>query len=196
MRFPEILFRLPEWVEGILPDPNHTFPTVTDRMRFVITLSRLNVEHATGGPFGAGIFDKNTNRLLAPGINIVTQSNCSVAHAEIMAIMIAQNMIGHYDLGYEGLRSFELVTSTEPCAMCLGAVCWSGIRLLVCGAREVDARNIGFDEGPKISNWTRSLKDRGIIVLQDICRYEASAVLNQYLKSGGIIYNSRQGNVK
>ena len=47
----------------------------------------------------------------------------------------------------EDLLADEMVASTQPCAMCLGATPWSGIRRLVCGARDEDAEEIGFDEG-------------------------------------------------
>ncbi len=192
-RFPQIVFSLPGWVEDFIPEPDHVYPTVEDKMRLVIELSRQNVQHGTGGPFGAGIFDINTNRLIAPGVNLVTTSNCSVVHAEMMAIMIAQHLVGHYDLGSDGNSSCELVSSTEPCAMCFGALLWSGIRRVVCGARENDVREIGFDEGTKLADWVQSLERRGISVVQDVCRGEASVVLRQYCECGGVIYNARQG---
>ena len=195
VRFPQIILRLPDWVDAFLPEPDHIYSTVEERMRLVIELSRLNIEHATGGPFGAGIFELETNRLIAPGVNLVVQVNNSIAHAEMMAIMIAQHIIGYYDLGSEGMPSYELVTSTEPCAMCLGALSWSGVQRLVCGAREEDAKSIGFDEGPKLLNWVQSLKSRGIAVIQDICRREAVAILTQYYESGGIIYNAGQSKI-
>jgi tRNA(Arg) A34 adenosine deaminase TadA len=162
-------------------------------MRLVIELSRLNVERGTGGPFGAGIFDSSTNSLVAPGINLVTTTNLSVAHAEIVAIMIAQQVVGHFDLGGQGRPPYELVASTEPCAQCFGSVPWSGVRRLVCGARDEDARSIGFDEGPKLPDWVSSLEQRGISVVRDVCRDEAAAVLRDYAESGGEIYNARQG---
>lgn len=192
MRFPELAFGLPDWVGEFLPEPDLVFPTVEDRMRFVIELARLNIDYGTGGPFGAGIFEQETGRLLAPGVNLVETATCSVAHAEIVSIMIAQKMVGAYDLGSEQMPAYELVTTTEPCAMCLGAIPWSGVRRLTCGARDEDARSIGFDEGAKPSDWVQSLKDRGIVVLQDVLRSEARAVLLQYLESGGLIYNARR----
>ncbi len=162
-------------------------------MRLVIELSRSNVDHGTGGPFGAGIFDLSTNRLIAPGVNLVATTNLSAAHAEMVAIMISQRVVGHFDLGGEGLPPYELVASTEPCAMCFGAIPWSGVRRLVCGAREEDARRIGFDEGPKTSDWVAALEQRGISVARDVYRDEAAAVLRYYVESGGMIYNARQG---
>jgi tRNA(Arg) A34 adenosine deaminase TadA len=88
------------------------------------------------------------------------------------------------------LPPYELVASTEPCAMCFGATPWCGVRWLVCGAREEDARGIGFDEGPKVSDWVASLEQLGISVARDVCRDEA-AVLRYYAENGGIIYNVR-----
>ena len=86
----------------------------------------------------------------------------------------------------------ELVSSTEPCTMCLGAVVWSGVRRLVCGSRDADARDIGFDEGPKPSDWTVALETRGIAVLRDVSRRDAVAVLKHYVDRGGLVYNARQ----
>ncbi len=192
MHLPSVDITLPAWVEEALPDAEYAYPTVADRMDLVIDLARRNVDSGTGGPFGAGIFEMGSGRLVAPGINMVIPGNCSVAHAEITAIMVAQKMLGTYDLGADGLPPMELVSSTEPCAMCLGAVVWSGVRRLICGARDVDARDIGFDEGPKPDNWTFALETRDIAVLRDVGRKAAVAVLKHYVDRGGVIYNARQ----
>ena len=193
MSYPRVVLDLPGWVEELIPDPERAYPTVEDRMRLVIELSRRNVAHGTGGPFGAGVFDLSTNRLVAPGVNLVTTTNLSTAHAEIVAIMIAQQVVGHFDLGGQGRPPYELVASTEPCAQCFGSVPWSGVRRLACGARDEDARAIGFDEGPKMSGWIPALEQRGISVMRDVCRDEAATVLEEYAGRGGVIYNARQG---
>jgi tRNA(Arg) A34 adenosine deaminase TadA len=119
MRFPGVVLRLPDWVEDTLAD--RVYPTVEDRMRLAVELSRLNVRHGTGGPFGVAIFDRETGELLASGVNLVVAANCSVFHAEMVAIMVAQQMVGGFDLGGEDRKPYELVASTELCAMCLGA---------------------------------------------------------------------------
>ena len=76
--------------------------------------------------------------------------------------------------------------------MCFGAIPWSGVRRLVCGARDEDARAIGFDEGPKLPDWVDALEARGIAVVHDVLRDEAVAILRHYQESGGIIYNGRR----
>ena len=162
-------------------------------MQVAIQLARHNIEQGTGGPFGAAVFDLDTHKLIAPGVNLVVPTNCAIAHAEIVAITMAQQVLGSFDLGAEGLPRCELVTSTEPCAMCFGAVPWSGVRQLVCGARDEDARAVGFDEGPKLQDWQAALESRGIRVIRDIGRAEGAAVLRHYMEQAGVIYNGRRG---
>jgi tRNA(Arg) A34 adenosine deaminase TadA len=193
VNYPRVVLGLPEWVEELIQDPDREYPTEEDRMRLAIELSRQNVERGTGGPFGAAVFDLSTDRLVAPGVNLVTATNLSAAQAEIVAIMIAQRVLGDFDLGGRGHPPYELVASTEPCAQCFGAVPWSGVRRLACGARDKDASEIGFDEGPKMADWVSSLERRGISVVRDVHRAEAAAVLQEYAERGGAIYNARQG---
>ena len=193
MRFPSVTLRLPDWIGEVIVDSDLTYPTIEDRMRLAVELSRESIHRGTGGPFGAAIFDRETNRLLAPGVNLVLSSGYSFAHAEMVAIMVAQQLVGDFDLGGEGQPSYELVASTEPCSMCFGALPWSGVRHLVCGARGEDAEAVGFDEGTKLTEWVRSLEERGITVERDVLRNEAASVLREYAERGGEIYNARQG---
>ena len=190
MKFPDVILRLPDWMERFLADSGLDYPTVEGRMRLAIRLAQLNIERETGGPFGAGIFERGSGRLIAAGVNCVESLNCSLAHAEMMAIAIAQRVVGSYDLASVADTEYELVTSTEPCAMCLGAIPWSGVRSIVCGARDEDARAIGFDEGAKPDNWVQSLEERGISVRRDVLREQAKAVLLEYGERGGLIYNA------
>jgi len=179
---------LPGWVPKLIGEWDRAYPDPEERMRLAIQLARANLEHGTGGPFGAAVFESETHRLIAPGMNLVTSSNCSIAHAEIVALAFAQQHLGHFDLGQPGGAGFELVSSSEPCAMCYGALPWSGIRSLVCGARSEDACAIGFDEGEKPANWAEALAERGIRVTRDLCRPEAVTVLKAYQRDGGLIY--------
>lgn len=186
-----IHLQLPDWLNQKLAESKQPMPEQEERMRFVIELAHLNIEHQTGGPFGAAIFDMDTHQLIGAGVNLVVDSHCSMAHAEMAAIATAQQNLQNFDLGAPGMPRCELITSTEPCAMCFGALPWSGIRHLVCGARDADARAIGFDEGPKLPDWITALNERGISVVTDVCREEAAAVLQRYQALNGEIYNGR-----
>ena len=185
----QFTIELPPWVGEFLGRGPQVFATEEERMRFAIALARENVERQTGGPFGAAVFD-DKGRLVAPGVNVVVTSNCSILHAEMVAIALAQKKLGRYDIGDEGRSHYALVASTEPCAMCFGALPWSGVTRLVCGARDEDARRIGFDEGPKLPDWHKALQKRGIRVTRDVLREEAVAVLDLYAGLGGPIYNA------
>jgi tRNA(Arg) A34 adenosine deaminase TadA len=189
----KIVLKLPGWVESFVSRQDAAFDSVEAKMRLGIQLARRNIEHRTGGPFGAAIFEMNSGRLVSVGVNLVQPLNCSILHAEMVAIVLAQRAVGSYDLGGEGRPSHELVTSTEPCAMCLGAIPWSGVRRVVCGAAGEDACAIGFDEGAKPTDWVGELHKREIAVVRGILREEATSVLQQYADLGGVIYNATGG---
>lgn len=195
MVFPEVVWSLPAWIHDAVHEPNHVFETAEDRMRMVLDLASSNVERENGGPFAAAVFERDTGRLVAPGINMVLSTSCSAAHAEIVAIAVAQRCFGTYDLGAVGIPACELVSSTEPCAMCLGAIPWSGVRGLVCGARDEDARAIGFDEGVKPGAWIDAFNKHGIEVVRDVLRNESREILQSYAARGGTIYNTRTDDV-
>lgn len=72
--------------------------------------------------------------------------------------------------------------------MCFGAVPWSGVKRLVCGARKEDAEAVGFDEGAKPEDWAGALQERGVEVRADINRQDAVEVLNAYVRLQGMIY--------
>ena len=183
--------QLPTWVDQFVEDSlGRNILIQRERMQLAIDLAERNIEHG-GGPFGAVVFEKDSGKIVTPGINLVLQTNNSVMHAEIVAIVLAQQKVNSFDLGAEGLPEYELVSSTEPCAMCLGAVPWSGIASLVCGARDEDARKIGFDEGDKPEKWWEFFKSRNIQVTRDVLRHEATSVMQKYIDQGGIIYNGR-----
>jgi tRNA(Arg) A34 adenosine deaminase TadA len=179
---------LPAWVEpfvgrlGIAPESDE------DGMRLAIALAAENVRQGTGGPFGAVVVNEESGALVSVGINLVTGSHLSLAHAEMIALSLAQSRLQDWNLSRR--ERLTLVTTCEPCAMCFGAIPWSGIRRLVCGSRKEDAEAAGFDEGDKPGDWEASLESRGIAVLRDVLRAEANAVFEQYARRGGVIYNA------
>ena len=178
----------PGWVhETIAWDA--VYRTDEERMRLAIAVSRENVERETGGPFGAAIFERASGRLVAVGMNSVVRLNNCTLHAEMVAFMMAQARLQSYTLSAPHLPAHELVTSCEPCAMCLGATLWSGVRRLVYGASREDASQLHFDEGPVFPESYRYLEERGITIVRNLLRSEAAAVLERYREKSGMIYN-------
>jgi tRNA(Arg) A34 adenosine deaminase TadA len=94
-----------------------------------------------------------------------------------------------FTLNAPHLPAHELVTSCEPCAMCLGATLWSGVRRLVYGAGREDAARLHFDEGPVFPQSYHYLEERGITIVRNLLRDEAVAVLGEYQAQSGTIYN-------
>lgn len=183
-----ISFALPEWLSGL---PGHIAPLrdPESRMRFVVGLARQTVARGIGGPFAAAVFEADAGRLVSVGVNLVEREGNSVLHAEVVALMFAQSAVASYTLSKPGLPAYELITSGAPCAMCLGAVLWSGVRRLVYAARKEDVEAIGFDEGPVFAESYAHLERRGITTVPDVCRDDAVTVLRDYARGGGLIYN-------
>ena len=187
-----IEIQIPEWIDRFLTGYPDFIPSIHARMLFVIEAAQRNISEDTGGPFAAAVFESESGRLISLGVNLVLSQGLSMLHAEMVAFALAQKKIGSYNLGRYDLPAHELVTSIEPCAMCFGAIPWSGVRRVITGARDADARSIGFDEGPKMKDWRSELEKRGIATLCDVSREAAAQVLLNYSLQGGIIYNSRE----
>lgn len=185
---------MPNWAVDDLNELPEYLPTPEEKMATVIEFSRQNFLNNTGGPFAAGVFERDSGRLVTIGVNRVMKYNCSSAHAEIMAVSTAQKMLGVYDLGAEGLPAHELVVNWRPCSMCLGATLWSGVRSLVIAGDGPELEEItGFDEGPVPHDWRDELKRRGINLIEDVLRDEAIAAYKEFAASQNFVYNARLG---
>ncbi len=184
----EVRIALPGWVAGAV-DWERRYRTDEEKMRLTVRLSQENVERGTGGPFGAAVLEAATGRLVAVGMNSVVRLSNAVLHGEIVAVMLAQQRLGTFSLAAAGLPAHELVTSCDPCAMCLGAILWSGVKRVVCGASREDATALRFDEGPVFPASYDYLRERGIAFARGVCRDEARAVLELYRRRSGVIYN-------
>ncbi|HEY9133444.1 MAG TPA: nucleoside deaminase, partial [Dyella sp.] len=129
------------------------------------------------------VFDEH-GRLIAAAANRVVPQSCSVAHAEMLAYMAAQQRLSTFRLNAQGGR-YALATSAQPCCQCFGATVWAGIDELLIGARAEDVEELTeFDEGPLPADWIGELERRGIAVRRDILRDEARAVLADYGQNG------------
>ncbi|MHC0428930.1 nucleoside deaminase [Streptomyces sp. O3] len=109
--------------------------TWTDR---VIRLATESVANG-GGPFGALI--AKDGEVVALGNNQVTATLDPTAHAEVSAMRAACKELGTFSLA-----GCVLVTSCEPCPMCLSSALWARVdRIVYCADRD-DAAVAGFDD--------------------------------------------------
>lgn len=182
----QIHLTLPAWVHDTV-DAARDYPTDQDKVALAIELSRMNVEQGSGGPFGAAVFGPD-HRIIAVGVNRVLPHTTSLAHAENMAYMLAQQRLQNCRLN-EVLSPVTLATSSQPCCQCYGATVWAGIDRLLIGASAEDVMALTeFDEGPLPADWVGELNKRGIEVVRDLHREAACDVLRRYGEGGGERY--------
>jgi len=103
-----------------------------------IELATQNVATG-GGPFGALIV--RDGELVAEGQNRVTSTLDPTAHAEVVAIRAACQVVGDFSLA-----GATLYTSCEPCPLCLSAALWARVDRVVYAADRHDAARGGFDD--------------------------------------------------
>ncbi len=192
MLYAQVHLTLPAWVHEHV-DLARAYPGDEDKVALAIQLSRLNIEAGSGGPFGAAVFNAADDRIVSVGVNRVLPQSCSVAHAETMAYMLAQQRLQrprlNRDMDDNIVGRFVLATSAQPCCQCYGATVWAGIDRLLIGARSQDVEALTpFDEGPLPADWTGELQRRGIEVVRDIHRDAACEVLRAYGASDAARY--------
>lgn len=186
MLYAQVHLTLPAWVHEHV-DLSERYPGDAMKVALAIELSRLNVEARSGGPFGAAVFGPD-DRVIAVGVNRVVPHNTSLAHAENMAYMLAQQRLQTPRLN-DVVKPITLATSSQPCCQCYGATIWAGIDRLLIGARAEDVMELTeFDEGPLPADWVGELNRRGIEVVRDLQRDDARAVLRAYGETGGDHY--------
>ena len=116
-----------------------TEPVSTDwALRYVVECAVGNVA-AGGGPFAALVVQGD--RLVAEGVNRVTRDLDPTAHAEVVAIRTACQQLGTF-----ALAGCVLVSSCEPCPLCLAAALWARVDQVVYVADRDDAARAGFDD--------------------------------------------------
>ncbi|MET3929199.1 tRNA(Arg) A34 adenosine deaminase TadA [Lysobacter sp. OAE881] len=191
MLYAQVHLTLPAWVHESV-DTQRLYVGDAAKVELAIALSRMNIEAGSGGPFGAAVFGPDEH-IISVGVNRVLPHTCSLAHAETMAYMLAQQRTQRARLNEdaigERLGPITLATSSQPCCQCYGATIWAGVDRLVIGARSEDVETLTeFDEGPLPADWIGELERRGIEVVRDVHRDLARDVLRAYGESGGERY--------
>ncbi len=109
--------------------------TDLQHLRRAIQVAQNAREHGNH-PFGAILVDENNQVLLEAENSVITGSDCT-GHAETNLMRLASQ---HFPP--EKLATCTLYTSTEPCAMCAGAIYWGNVQRVVYALSEVDLYDI------------------------------------------------------
>ncbi|MBW6458090.1 MAG: nucleoside deaminase [FCB group bacterium] len=148
-------------------------------MRRAIALAKEGIDKSAGGPFGALVV--RNGRIIAEGYNQVTSANDPTAHAEIVAIRKA----------CEVLRSFQLddcilYASCEPCPMCLGAIYWARPKAVYFACTRHDAADIDFDDCLIYDELEKEIGQRSIPFIS-LLRDEGISVFAEWKKRTDLI---------
>ena len=106
----ELSLKLPTWTEARI---GHAliYPTHSEKMGFVLDLLAAHIEHETGYPFAAAIFDRE-HKVVAVGVNNSILLDNSTAHAELLALQFAQARLEKPYLPKSG--GYTLAASAQP----------------------------------------------------------------------------------
>jgi len=151
-----------------------------DIMKLAIDEARKTMNENKGGPFGAVITDQDGN-VIAVSSNLVLETHDPTAHAEIMVIRRASEILGTHDLS-----NCILYTTGYPCPMCLSAIIWANIKKVYYGTNLKDAKNIGFRDD-FIYNYL-SNNDGSILSMKELSRDDCIELFKEYKENNKQIY--------
>ena len=150
-------------------------------MRRALDLARRARAHGNH-PFGALLADPSGKVRLEAENTVVTEGDCT-GHAETNLMRLAC-----LNLDRDVLAAATLYSSTEPCAMCAGAIYWAGVSQVVFGLREGELRALTGDDpnNPTLALPCREVFARGqrpVTVIGPVLEDEARAVHEGYWRA-------------
>jgi len=110
-------------------------------------------------------------KIIARGHNMVEKLDDSTAHAEMIALTSAFNL-----LGSKYLPGAILYVTVEPCLMCAGAIYWSKIGKIVYGA---DDEKNGYKKTAG-TNWPFHPKTE---LIRGVMKEECANLIKDFFKS-------------
>ena len=151
-------------------------------MQKAIDQARKTMNDNVGGPFGAAVIDSEGN-VIAVSSNSVLDDHDPTAHAEMNAIRKAGKILGTHDLS-----GYTVVTTAFPCAMCLGAIIWANIKVVVYGARPEDAAAIGFRDAFIYEFINDRFSDTNVLRFDEAYRDNCLTLFEEYNAKNKEIY--------
>ena len=118
--------------------------SVNPFMQQALDLAR---DAAANGEVPVGAVIVKDDQIIAQASNLTEKQNDPTAHAEMLVIRAACDV-----LGTKYLTDHDLYVTLEPCPMCAQAISFARIRRLYFGA--FDAKGGGVENGPRIFNQT------------------------------------------
>ena len=149
-------------------------------MKFGIDEARKTMNENKGGPFGAVITDMEGN-IISVASNLVLEKHDPTAHAEIMAIRKASEILGTHNL-----ENCILYVTGYPCPMCLSAIMWANIKKVYYGTNLEDAEKIGFKD-KKIYDYLKN-NDNNILNIEQLNYNECLELFKEYQRNNKEIY--------
>ena len=149
-------------------------------MKLGIDEPRTTMNEGKGGPFGAVITDI-VGKVIAITSNKVLESHDPTAHAEIMAIRKASEILGTHNL-----ENCILYVTGYPCPMCLSAIMWANIKKVYYGTNLEDAEKIGFKD-KKIYDYLKN-NDNNILSIEQLNYNECLELFKEYQRNNKEIY--------
>lgn len=110
-------------------------------------------------------------KIIARGYNMVEKLNDPTAHAEMIALTSAFNM-----LGAKYIPEATLYVTVEPCLMCAGAIYWSKLSKIVYGA---DDEKNGYKKTAG-ANWPFHPKTE---LIRGVLKDECAKLMKDFFKS-------------
>lgn len=149
-------------------------------MKLGIDEARTTMNEGKGGPFGAVITDIE-GKIITIASNKVLESHDPTAHAEIMAIRKASEILGTHNL-----ENCILYVTGYPCPMCLSAIMWANIKKVYYGTNLEDAEKIGFKD-KKIYDYLKN-NDNNILNIEQLNYDECLELFKEYQRNNKEIY--------
>jgi tRNA(Arg) A34 adenosine deaminase TadA len=142
-------------------------------------------------PFGAILVGPDGAILKEQGNGYSAEGGDMTAHAERLLATWASKTWGSKSDGAAFLAGCTLYSSAEPCAMCSGAIYWSGIGRLVYGQSEHDlkAATGAHEENPTLDLPCRTVfaaGQRHVEVIGPLLEEESAALQRDFWKERGV----------
>ncbi len=139
----------------------------------------IAIELSEKGEYPYGAIIVRDGKIIGRSDAEVPIANTAISHAELRAIEDAMGKMGGH-LCAEGGHGATIYSSCEPCAMCMGAILYTGISRLVYGATLEDSAECVNDILVNSEDVANACRNRTIEIVPEVLHDEAKQVLNKW----------------